>query len=150
HIRRADGEIIQSVWLRENAPFASVIKARLPSAESLEKYFSNPPEDAQFSMVGTFRQDGLQRKLTIRIHVPADQTGKSSATSQSVSELLQESANGISQTRIAVANGTIIQAKGFIVASDGQSALLDVSNILNTLQSEGGNSEFWLLWKINQ
>ena len=50
---------------------------------------------------------------------------------------------------IAVTGGSITSARGFAVASDKQSALLDLSQVAKLLQANGGKAELFLDWEVN-
>ena len=56
-------------------------------------------------------------------------------------------ADGISETRVAVTSGSITTARGFTVARDKQSALLNTSAINEVLRT-GGKAELYLEWEV--
>jgi len=62
----------------------------------------------------------------------------------------QPLADGISEYRIAVANGSITAARGFTVASDKQSALMNLSEILEVLKDQQGQAQFSIEWDVAQ
>ena len=67
-----------------------------------------------------------------------------------VRELRQEQANGISETRIVVAGGRIVDSRGFTVAADKRSALLEPSELHALLQSQPEKVELFLEWELGE
>lgn len=147
-IRSAGGRLVEASWIRQNAPFSSVVRANFPDAAALEKYWSIQDDAGNSLLTTKFARDGRHRKLTIRVTVPADQVKSESPEPTDVAQVRQATANGISETRIAVAGGTVSRARGFIVAGDRQSALLNVSEITELIRVGQGKAELFLEWDV--
>lgn len=147
HIRNCGGKIVQAAWVRSEAPFSNVIYAHYPNASALEKFGSVKNEDGSPLITTQFRRDGARRKLTTRITFPLDSI-KESVEPPTKEPIKQAWANGISETRIAVVSGSIVAERGFTVASDKQSALLDLDEIEQLLRNANGTLELFLEWEV--
>jgi hypothetical protein len=95
-----------------------------------------------------FSEDGATRRLTIRITTRSDE--ESTESGPNVEQLRQSQADAIAETRIAVVDGSITDSRGFVVANDKQSALLDRAEIDNMLHAETGETEVFLEWEIGR
>lgn len=149
-IREAGGTIVQTSWVREQAPLSNIVSVRFPDAAAFEKFGTSKNDDGSLQITTQWRSDGAHRKILVRIMARPGALDLSQFTEPSIEKLHQHLANGISGTRIAVAGGSITGARGFAVASDRQSALLDLSEIAKLLQAEGGKAELYLDWEVTQ
>ena len=70
-----------------------------------------------------------------------------STTEKTVEELRASQANGLAETRFAVAGGKIVDARGFAVAADKQSALLEPKAILELLKNRR-QIEAFIEWEL--
>jgi hypothetical protein len=125
-IRDAGGQVMLTSWVRARAPFSNVVHAHFPDTAALEKYWTVKDEEKRPLITTQFQKDGTRRRLTFRITVPED-NDQAPAASADVNQFRQALANGISETRFAVTDGGITTARGFTVAADRQSALLNAS-----------------------
>lgn len=146
-IRDCGGKIVQAAWVRSEAPFSNVIHAQFPDASTLEKLGSAKHEDGSPLITTKFHRDGARRKLTVRVAVSPDSI-KEPVDPPAKEPIKQAWANGISETRIAVVNGSIVAERGFTVASDKQSALLDGDEIEQLLRNGNGTVELFLEWEV--
>jgi hypothetical protein len=146
-IREAGGGMVEASWVRPQAPFSNFVRARFPSPSALEKFWTVKDKDGGFQLTTQFHSDGLHRSLTVEITVPPEKANPSQSSPTDVEQFRQTLANGISETRIAVTNGSITAARGFTVADDKQSALLNGSAIDEVLRS-GGKAELYLDWDV--
>lgn len=147
HIKDAGGEVNEVVWVREQAPFSNVVRVHLPTALTLEKFGTIQILDGNVRTTTIFHSEGPHRRLTIRVTVAADKKQAIGPLPQDIKELRQAQADAMSETRIAVADGTITAARGFIVAGDKQSAILDLAEIVDAIRAEA-ESEFFLEWDV--
>jgi hypothetical protein len=146
-IRDCGGKILQANWIRSEAPFSNVIHAQFSDAAALEKFGSAKNEEGASQITTRFHRDGTRRRLTAQITVPRDSIKEPVEPTVQV-PIKQAWANGISETRIAIANGSIVAERGFIVASDKQSALLDGDEIEQLLRKGNGTLELFLEWEV--
>lgn len=149
-IREAGGRILQASWIRQQAPLSSVIYAQLPDASVLEKFGTSKSDDGSLQITTQLQSEDVHRRLNIRITTRPDPLGPSQWSSTDVRKLRQMLADGISETRVAVTSGSITEARGFTVADDKQSALLDLSETAKTLQTSGGKAELYLEWEVTK
>jgi hypothetical protein len=146
-IRDCGGKIIQAAWVRSEPPYSSILHARFPDASSLQKFGSAENEDGSQMITTRFHRDGARCKLVARITIPEDSIDRSAEPPEKVLTK-QVLANGFSQYRFAVANGSIVDQRGFTVASDKQSALLDLDGIEQLVQKSHGSLELFLEWDV--
>lgn len=149
-IRDAGGKLEEAAWIRPQAPFSNFVRAHFPDGSALEKYWTIKDKDGNPLITTRFQREGKIRKLSIRITVPVDQAGSTAEAPADVAQLRQALANGISETRIAVSNGSITEARGFTVAGDRQSALLNGREIAEVLRVGQGKAELLLEWNVNE
>jgi len=149
-IRAAGGTIIQASWVREQAPFSNIVSVRFPHAAALEKFGTSRNDDGSLQITTQWESDGAHRRLLVRIMARPAALALSQFTKPSIEKFRQHLADGISETRIAVAGGTITGVRGFVVARDRRSALLDPSEIAELLQANGGKTELFLDWEVTQ
>ena len=142
----AGGQIDESRWIRGEAPFANVIVARLPTAEALQRYFTFKGEKGETLVTARFVSEGTQRKLSLLVTLPPEEQAET-ASQPASGDLRIGQANGLSETRIAVTGGKIVEARGFTIAGDKQSALLEPSAI-EQLAREQREFEIYLAWEI--
>jgi hypothetical protein len=145
-IKEAGGEVKESRWIRKEAPHANLVVARLPTAASLEKAFTIKGDNGETVVTARFTKDGMRRKLSLLVRLPLEQVANS-PTEQSIKELRARQANGLSETRIAVTGGKITDARGFTVAEDKQSALLEPTAILDLLRTQR-KAEAFIEWEV--
>jgi hypothetical protein len=145
-IQDAGGQVMLTSWVRVRAPFSNVVHAHFPDTAALEKYWTMKDGENRPLITTRFQKDGARRRLTFRITVQEDNY-QAAAASADGNQLRQALANGISETRFAVTEGGITAARGFTVASDRQSALLNASEILDLIRMGKGNAELWLEWE---
>ena len=145
-IREAGGSIITAKWIRAEPPLSNLLHARFPNASALEKFWTVDSEDGHSQIVTRFHSDGRQRKLTFHVTIPVDQS--SSPEAVDAQQLQQTQANGISVTRISVTEGAITGARGFIVASDRQSAVLNSTEVSEAIREGQGTAELFLEWEV--
>jgi hypothetical protein len=77
-----------------------------------------------------------------------EEEGPAAEAEPAVPDARQTMANGLSETRIAVTGGSIVDARGFVVAADKQSALLDQKEIEELLRDARGQFEIFLVWEL--
>jgi hypothetical protein len=149
-IREAGGTIVQATWVREQAPLSNIVSVRFPNAAALEKFGTSKNDDGSLQITTQWQSNGAHRKLLVRIMARPGTLDLSQFTAPSIEKLRQQLADGISGTRIAVAGGSITGARGFAVAGDRQSALLDPSEIAKLLRANEGKAELHLDWEVIQ
>jgi hypothetical protein len=143
----AGGELVEASWIREQVPLSNLVHARFPNAAALEKYMTIRGEDGRAQIETHFRTDGARRSLTVAINLPVDKNSPPEALPADVEKLRQAAANGISETRVAIVDGRITAARGFTVALDKQSALLDPRALHEILRTTG-QGELVLEWEV--
>lgn len=146
-IRKAGGQIVSATWIRQQVPYSNYVQAFFPNASALEQFISENGRDDGFSYTTQFQTKASLRKLSVRITMPIDMIGSLEASSD-VKQLRQMYADGISETRIAVTRGRITSARGFAVAADKQSALLNLRDVAEILRAGQGNAELQLEWEV--
>lgn len=148
HLRIIDagGRIEESRWIRSEPPYANVIVGKLPSAAALEKAFSFKGDDGAVVVAARFTQKGTRRKFSLQVTLPSEQV-VNSTSERTVEELRASQANGLEETRFAIAGGKIVDAHGFAVASDKQSALLEPKAILELLKKQR-KIEAFIEWEL--
>lgn len=145
-IQDAGGEIILSSWVRAQAPFSNVIHARFPDTAALEKFWTVKDENNRPLITTRFEKDGKRRRATFQITVPEEKDRPPTPTS-SAHHVRQALANAISETRLAVTAGSITTARGFTIAEDRQSALMNADEISELIRAGKGEAELWLEWE---
>jgi hypothetical protein len=144
----AGGTIVDASWIREQVPLSNLLHARFPNAAALAKYLTIHGEDGSLEVKTEFRAEGARRSLAVTVTVPVDKNHPPEALAVDVEKLRQACANGISETRIALDGGKITTARGFTVAEDKQSALLDPRTLDEILRT-GGKGELLLEWEVS-
>jgi hypothetical protein len=146
-IREAGGAILETSWVREQVPLSNLAHAQFPNASAFEKFLTIKNEDGSSQIETHFRSDGARRSLTVQVSLPASKANPSESPLSDAEQLTQALANGISETRIALTGGAITTARGFTVASDKQSALLNICAIDEIIHT-GGNGKRYLEWEV--
>ena len=113
---------------------------------ALEKYWTVQDEEGKPLITTQIRQIGTRHRLTCRITLP-EKDEPAPAASADAHQLRQAIADGISETRFAVTDGEITSARGFTVARDRQSALLNGREISELIRTGKGQAELWLEWE---
>lgn len=145
-ISAAGGEVRESRFIRSEKPFATVIVGKLPSAAALEKAFTFKGDHSENMVTAKFSKTGARRKFSMKVALPAEEVADASIE-KTVEELRAAQANGLSETRFAVAEGKIVDSRGFTVAGDKQSALLEPKAILEMLKTKR-EVEVFLEWEL--
>jgi len=149
-IRETGGTIVQASWIRQQTPLSNVVSARFPDATASQKFGTLQNDDGTLRVSTQWQSEGAHRRLLVRIMARPDTLDLSQFTLTSIEKLRQNLADEISGTRIAVTDGSITSARGFAVASDKQSALLDLSEVAKLLQANGGKAELFLDWEVTR
>jgi hypothetical protein len=145
-IAESGGKVIESRWVSHEAPFSTLVAARMPTAAVLEKFCTFRGERGETLVEARFKQDGLRRRLSLLISPSKDQESPTSDIATSNNR--QALANGVSETRIAVTRGKIVGARGFTVAADKQSALLAPEEIDRLVRASRDQVELYLEWEV--
>jgi hypothetical protein len=144
-ITEVGGKVLEARWLRREEPYAKLLTASFPGASALEGYWTLKGDKGEVIAQSRFTQGGNRRKLSVVITPPKDQKfGEPEKPNR------QAQADGISETRIVVAGGRIIGSRGFTVAADRRSALLEPSEILAMLQRDRERVELFLEWELGE
>jgi hypothetical protein len=147
-IKDSGGTIVNTAWIRDEPPYSNFVRAHFPDSAALEKFGTMERPDGEALIATRFSEDGATRRLTIRITTRSDE--ESTESGPNVEQLRQNQADAIAETRIAVVDGSITDSRGFVVANDKQSALLDRAEIDNMLHAETGEAELFLQWEIDR
>jgi hypothetical protein len=145
-IAESGGIIVESRWVSRDVPFSTLVVARMPTAAVLEKFCTFSGERGETLVAGRFTEDDRRRKLSLLISPSKVQ--EPSAPEIAASNSRQALANGFSEMRIAVTKGKIMDARGFTVASDKQSALLAPEEIDRLVRASRGQVELYLEWEV--
>lgn len=148
HLRIIDagGQVGESRWIRSEPPYANVIVGKLPSAAALEKAFTFKGDNGEVVVAARFSQNGKRRKFSMQVTLPLAQVVNATNEKTAI-ELRASQANGLGETRFAVAGGKIVDARGFAVAADKQSALLEPKAILELLKKQR-QIEAFIEWEL--
>ena len=95
-----------------------------------------------------FSKDGDRRRFSIVILEPRDGKPRDPGKKETIHELRQAQANGISETRVVVARGRIVNSRGFTVAADRRSALLEPREIQDLIARAENDVELFLEWEL--
>jgi hypothetical protein len=147
-VRAAGGRVVDASWIRQQPPMSYYVRALLPDAAALERFLTIRQEDGSPLIATRFHSEGSRRRLTVRVTMPANQQETQPPVAPDVKQIKQALADGISETRIAVVNGSITEARGFIVAGDKRSALLNDQEISDLLRQGEGTTELYLEWDV--
>ena len=148
-IRESGARLEMAMWVRKQVPMAHSIRASIPNAAALEKLASF--RDARGTIVVTpkFTISDIHRRLAFHVTVSSEQIPTPSSNADRFANFKRTQASGISDFRVAVYGGKIMDARGFNIASDGQSALLDVDEISSLLRASNGDIEIFVQWEVS-
>jgi hypothetical protein len=146
-IRQAGGEVLEARWVRRGEPPANLLTAKFSTASTFLAYLTIKDDQGRVVAQPRFKQAGKRRRLSIVIQAPSDQK-QTELAGRTIPEARQEQANGISETRIVVAGGQIVDSRGFTVAADKHSALVEPAEIRDLLQKRPENLELFLEWEL--
>jgi len=146
-IREAGGEILAACWVQRQEPYATFVTAKLPGVESLQAFLTRKNDAGEAIVHARFVKDGQRRRLTLKIRVPKEHLD-AVTRKPTRDERRQDKADSISNTRIAVTKGRITSARGFAVAGDKRSALVDLSSIRELVREGEGQTQLFLEWKL--
>ena len=148
-IAEAGGEVLEARWVESAEPYSTLIKARFPTAASLERFWTIRGEKGAVLAQARFTRASNRRRLSLII--PGSQEENSETREPiTVRELREQQANGFSVTRIAVANGQIVASQGFLVAGDKRSCLMDPTQIDELLRSTTDEVELFVEWEVSE
>ena len=147
-ITAAGGEVTEVRWVRRDEPYATLVKARFPTAAALENFSSIKRDNGDVVAQARFIRDGNRRRFSIVISVPRDEKSDAKVP-PSYKELREQQANVISETRLVVVGGKIIDSQGFVVSSDKRSCLLDSSQIDELLRSHREQMALFIVWELD-
>jgi hypothetical protein len=146
HIHQCGGEVLEARWIRDEFPFSTLVEARLPNASALEKYGTLGKDEDQLRVVTRFESEGTRRKLEIRLAPAADQ--KPPPPDPTDAETLRKQmGDTVNEFRIVTAGGRIVNSRGFTLAGDRQSALLEGRRINDMLRAEN-EAVLFLEWEM--
>lgn len=150
HVRimESGGEILETRWVQRDEPYANVLKARFPTAASLENYGTLKDDKGDVVAQARFTQDGNRRRLSLIVPIPRDQKLETKPT-PSFQEFRSQQANALSETRIVVAGGRITASQGFVVAADKRSCLLDAAQVEELLRGPPAQVELFVAWELD-
>ncbi len=148
-IRESGARLEMTMWLRKQVPMAHVMRASLPDAATLKKLATVKDASDTIIIEPRFTVSNAHRRLAFHFTVSPDQIPPPSSNADRLTHFKRARAMGISDFRIAICEGKIIDARGFIVANDGQSALLDVDEISSLLRAGDGNIEIFVQWETS-
>jgi len=144
-LRAAGGKILEARWVRRQEPYSTVVTAKLPGSKALEEFLTIRGNQGDPAVQTRFTQDGSRRKIAITVQFPEEKLPERKALSAE-DERRREEADGLSRTRVAVLPGRILGSRGFTVAADKQSALLDIQEIEALLRAGRGKADLFLEW----
>ncbi len=145
-IKRAGGTVVEARWLRREEPFANVLVAKLPGASALEAFCTIKEENGGTTLQSRFTASGKRRKFSAAVSLPKDE--KPGEARSTIRALREAQASGLSETRFVVPGGLIVDSRGFTVAADKRSALLEPDQILEMLKEARGKVEIFLEWEL--
>lgn len=147
-INACGGRIITASWVRDQVPMANIVHATLPTAETIERLGTWKEDDSSSSVSTRLVTSGVGRRLTVRISIAPDQISSAEVDGDPSRNQRLARAAGISELRIALSRGKITDARGFTVAADGQSCLLDLDQVEALVREGKGNAELFLAWDV--
>ena len=146
-ITQSGGKVLEASWLRREEPYANFLFAKFPSAAAFLEFCTLKDDKGVTIGRPRFTQDGKRRRLSIEIAVPKDQK-QDNGSKPTIQEWRQEQANGISETRVAVSGGQIIDSRGFTVAGDKRSALLNPEELRDLIRTKREKVELFIEWEL--
>jgi hypothetical protein len=145
----AGAEVLEARWLRREEPYANVVVARFPSVASLREFSTLKDAKGEVVVRPHFSQSGKRRRFSLTVSLPPDQAAAVAAAEKpTFDEFRREQADGISETRVVVAGGSIVSSEGFTVAADKRSALLDVARARELIRKGAVPVELYLEWDV--
>lgn len=148
HIREVGGELLETRWIEADEPYSAFIKARFPSAATLERFWTVKGEKGDVLIQARFTPNSKRRRLSLLIAGPREKAAESERPLTS-RDLREQQANGISETRIVVADGQIVACEGFVPAADKRSCLIDRTRIDELLRGTTGEVELFVEWEVS-
>jgi hypothetical protein len=145
-IIEAGGQVQEARWLRREEPCANLLVAKFSPA-ALLAFWTLKGDKGELIARPSFTQDGRRRKFSLTLPVPGDEERQALAR-PTLEEQRQEAANGVSETRIVVAGGRIVAARGFTIAADRRSALLGATEVRELLRDAREKVEIFLEWEL--
>lgn len=148
-IRDSGASLEMAMWLRKQVPMAHLVRVSIPDAAALEKLATL--RDARGTIIVTPKLtiSDIHRRLAFQLTVGSDQIPTPNSNADRLTQFKRARASGISDFRIAISAGKIRDARGFTIASDGQSALLDVDEISSLLRTGNGDIEIFVQWDVS-
>lgn len=143
-IQTSGGAIKETRWIKQSPPMANYLRGSLPNQEAVEKLFTL---DNKWKIRTNISTDGSTRTIKVTVTPPPEK--KLSAPPADPEKIRKKLANSISHTRIAIQNGKITDARGFVVANDKQSALVDQGAFPDRLWKENKRVKLVLAWRHN-
>lgn len=147
-IKGAGGEILDFRWVQREEPYSTLLTARFPNAATVERFWTIKGELGEVVVQTHLIFDHNHRRLSLKIPAPS-KSDLEERGEPSLWKFRRDQANGISETRIVVANGEIISSEGFIVADDLRSCLIDTQRIDELLRRTHGEVEVFVEWEVN-
>jgi hypothetical protein len=144
-ILEAGGQLVQAQWLRREEPYATVIAGRFPSVSTLLEFLTVKGGSGELAVQPRFTRNDSRRRLSFEVSKPRDMDLGEPASG--VQHFRNAQADGLSETRIAVAGGKILASRGFTVAADRRSALLEPNEIRALLRVQE-QVELYLEWEV--
>ena len=71
-IEQAGGKVLDTWWVRRDAPYSNITSARLPNAAALEKWGTIVGEEGQMRLTTRFSQHNAKRRLSMSFLPPRD------------------------------------------------------------------------------
>lgn len=147
-IADAGATLEMSMWLREQVPMAHVLRTSIPDESSLEKMATLRDADGVVVIAPEFSADGARRRFSLSISIDPDSVSGEDEKGDELEQLMNQRATSISDIRICVAEGEITAERGFRVASDSRSALLDENAIRSLVCAGEGTAEIFIEWEV--
>jgi len=140
------GELVESRWIRREEPYADLLRAHLPAAAVLERFYTYTNDAGDPEVRARFTKDGARRRLSWWVIFP---TPEHPPVQPDAAESAADRADGFSEFRVAVTGGTVTAARGFAIAKDGRSALVDRAEVADVLRHATEQQvEFFVEWHV--
>lgn len=146
-INDAGGELLEANWIAADEPYSAYIKATFPNAAALERFWTIKGDRGEVLVQGRFSSNGQRRRLSLVVPGPRDKPADPPKPT-TAEDLREQQANGISETRIAVAGGHIVACEGFVPTADRRSCLIDRARIDELLRATAGEVELFVEWEV--
>lgn len=144
----AGGEIVSATWVKSEVPLCNVVRVKFPSLAALEKLGTLKDEPSEISLQTKFSKSGTKRRISVRLQMNPERFAEAARGEAALKEFRQALANGISQVRIALSSGKFVEARGFTLAEDRQSALFDDDAVKDAILKGRGRTELFLEWEV--